>query len=161
MWGHWYHCFWTSGDVSSGFKVHKNCTSFFMSNLTRTAWRHLSVFKDIWVLFYWKVSLSTNLGYLMKVWSVNKNLSLQQSLIKYEISQNLTLSHVTTVSTNQNTVNSQTLWEIMSFLKSSFLKSKAVYNSSAKTLRVKRLSILWNNCLSFTTECISPWQNLK
>ena len=52
--------------------------------------------------------------------SLIKDPSLVPSLIKPEISQSLILGHVTTVSTNQNTGNSQILWDIMRLSKKIF-----------------------------------------
>ena len=62
-----------------------------------------------------------------------KDSSLQKVSNKPEISQSLILGHVTTVSTNQNTGNSQIVWDFMRLSQKHFhLKSNAVYNSSAK-----------------------------
>ena len=58
-------------------------------------------------------------------------------LIKLKVLQNVILSHVTTLSTNENNGNSQILRDIMKFGKKVRLKSNRVYNSSAKT-RVTR-----------------------
>ena len=48
------------------------------------------------------------------------NPSLLQNFIKPKISQSLTLSHVATLSTKQNTENSQILWDIMRVAKTIF-----------------------------------------
>ena len=63
---------------------------------------------------------------------VNNKPSLLCGVIKPKVSQNLILSQVITVSTNENTENSHILWDVTRFAKEIHLKNSTIYNSSVK-----------------------------